>query len=136
MTSKTARKVLGFIAATALTLGLSTPAFAANPADLLAPVAGSYAKMTDVEVGVFDGTGVLIATCYTDTAVVKNGEVDLSCGFSGDLSGAELVMIDANEGSEAYSVSKVASSALTLKNLSIGGTGWFSVDLGGSVPEI
>ena len=134
--AKTTRRLLAIAAATAMVLGFSAPALAGNPAQVKAPVAGSYAKLTGVEVGVYDGTGVLVATCYTSAATVKNGSANFSCSFSGDLSGAELVIIDANEGQEAYGVSAQTGGQLTLKNIQIGKTGWFSVDLGGGIPEI
>ncbi len=135
MISKTARKFIACIAVVGMTLGVVAPATAANPATMTAPVAGNYTKLTNVEVGVFDGSGVMIATCYTGSASVKNGATHFSCDFSGDVTGAELVVIDASEGQEAYGVSDVAAGKLTLKNLDIGKTGLFSVDVGSGTPQ-
>ena len=134
--TKTTRKILAFVAATAMVIGLSGSALAGNPAQVKVPVAGNYAKLTGVEVEIFDGAGVMVATCYADSAAVKGGTANFSCSFSGDLTGAQLVVMEANEGQEAYGISSAVGGQLALKNIQLGKTGWFSVDLGGGIPEI
>jgi hypothetical protein len=135
MISKTARQLIASIAAATLTLAFVAPATAANPSDMLAPLAGSYAKLTNVEVGVFDGSGTMIATCYTNYAPVKNGAASFSCDFSGDTSGAELIILDADQGQEAFGVTGNAAGKLSIKNLDAGKAGWFSVDIGSGTPD-